>query len=236
MPADDAPSAIILAAGAGSRLGRPKPLEPIAGRALIDRALDGLDDAGIRRRLVVTGYHADEVELHVGDRALTVVNAESRVYENFVSLAVGLRAAPAGRVVVLNGDVILAPGVLKAVVANPAALVLGVCLGRVDDEGLKVALDHGRVAKLGKGLPETSTAGEFVGVSVLSPETRDRYLARVDAARAAGETTLYYEDVYSGLCDELTVVPVSIDPGDWAEVDIGEDLAAARRVAARRGG
>ena len=101
---------------------------------------------------MVTGYHADEVELHVGDRALTVVNAESRVYENFVSLAVGLRAAPAGRVVVLNGDVILAPGVLKAVVANPAALVLGVCLGRVDDEGLRVALDRGRVAKLGKGL------------------------------------------------------------------------------------
>jgi choline kinase len=236
MPADRSPTAVILAAGAGRRLGQgPKALEPIAGRALIDRALDGLTDAGIERALIVAGYHAEQVELHVGDRAQTVVNRESRDFENFVSLAVGLRAAAPGRVLVLNGDVILAPGVLRAVVEHPSPLVLGVCLGRVDHEGLKVELHRGRVVRLGKGLPPESTAGEFVGVSVLSQAARDRYLERVDTVRAEGRTDLYYEDVYSDLCPDVTVAPVSIDPGDWAEVDTPEDLAAARRVAARRG-
>ncbi len=236
MPAEDTATAVILAAGAGRRLGQvPKPLEPIAGRALIDRALDALGDAGIQRTLVVAGYHAEQVELHVGGRAQIVVNPESREYENFVSLAVGLRAAPPGRVLVLNGDVILAPGVVKAVIENPSPLVLAVCLGRVDHEGLKVELRRGRVVGLGKALLPGSTAGEFIGLSILAQAVRDRYLERVDAVRAEGRRDLYYEDVYNDLCGEVTVVPVSVDPGDWAEVDTPEDLAAARRVAGRRG-
>ena len=61
-------TAILLAAGQGSRLrdaARSKPLCPVAGVPLIDRALASLAEAGIARAVVVTGYEAESVEQHL---------------------------------------------------------------------------------------------------------------------------------------------------------------------------
>jgi 1L-myo-inositol 1-phosphate cytidylyltransferase len=64
-------TAILLAAGEGSRLrgATPlKPLCPIAGRTLIDHALGGLAEAGIDRVVVVTGYGAETIETYLRGR------------------------------------------------------------------------------------------------------------------------------------------------------------------------
>lgn len=61
-------TAILLAAGEGSRLrgATPlKPLCPVAGRTLIDHALGGLAEAGIDRVVVVTGYGAETIETYL---------------------------------------------------------------------------------------------------------------------------------------------------------------------------
>ena len=61
-------TAILLAAGEGSRLrdvAASKPLCPVAGRPLIDHALDGLAAAGIGRVIVVVGYAAEAIEAHL---------------------------------------------------------------------------------------------------------------------------------------------------------------------------
>ena len=64
-------TAILLAAGEGSRLrgATPlKPLCPVAGRTLIDHALGGLAEAGIERAVVVTGYGAETIESYLRGR------------------------------------------------------------------------------------------------------------------------------------------------------------------------
>lgn len=58
-------TAILLAAGEGSRLRSAapfKPLCPVDGRPLIQHALQGLAAAGMSRAIVVLGYGADEIE------------------------------------------------------------------------------------------------------------------------------------------------------------------------------
>ncbi len=60
---------MILAAGRGTRMRplsaiTPKPLIPVAGKALIDRALDKLQIAGVERTVVNVHYLADLVEVH----------------------------------------------------------------------------------------------------------------------------------------------------------------------------
>lgn len=67
---------MVLAAGLGTRMrplseSRPKPLVPVAGKALIDHVLDGLAAAGVSRAVVNVHYLADIIEAHLKERSGT---------------------------------------------------------------------------------------------------------------------------------------------------------------------
>ena len=57
---------LVLASGKGSRLraprGRVKPLVPVAGVAVLERAVRNLVDVGVDEVVVVVGYRAEEIE------------------------------------------------------------------------------------------------------------------------------------------------------------------------------
>ncbi|MFW6057757.1 MAG: nucleotidyltransferase family protein, partial [Persicimonas sp.] len=59
-------TAIILAAGESSRMGRPKALLEWRGQTLLARLLDITRQAGLAP-LVVLGAHAERLRAHVGD-------------------------------------------------------------------------------------------------------------------------------------------------------------------------
>ncbi len=66
-------TAMLMAAGLGKRMRpltatRPKPLVKVAGKALMDHALDRLEAGGIERVIVNVHYLADTVEAHVKTR------------------------------------------------------------------------------------------------------------------------------------------------------------------------
>ncbi|TWT93124.1 nucleotidyltransferase family protein [Neorhodopirellula pilleata] len=54
-------NAILLAAGASRRLGRPKQLLPIGGRTLIEHAIDGLRQTSVDHIVVVMGARSDAI-------------------------------------------------------------------------------------------------------------------------------------------------------------------------------
>jgi N-acetyl-alpha-D-muramate 1-phosphate uridylyltransferase len=68
-------TAMILAAGLGVRMRPltdrlPKPLVPVAGRALLDHVLDKLGDAGVGEAVVNVHYLPDQIIDHVATRTL----------------------------------------------------------------------------------------------------------------------------------------------------------------------
>ena len=68
-------TAILLAAGEGSRLRSAAPFKPlceVAGRSLLAHALDGLAEAGLKRVVVVLGYGADQIAAHIAAASLAV--------------------------------------------------------------------------------------------------------------------------------------------------------------------
>jgi len=89
-------TAIVLAAGASTRMGRPKALIPVGGRPMLERVLATLKEAAVDRVVLVLGHRAAEVRdaLTISD-AVTVENPE---YSEGLgsSLRVGVRAAPPG--------------------------------------------------------------------------------------------------------------------------------------------
>ena len=82
-------SAMVLAAGLGTRMrpltnDRPKPLVEVAGKPLIDHALDRLAEAGVARAVVNVHHFGDAVEAHVGGRttpAITISDERALLLE-----------------------------------------------------------------------------------------------------------------------------------------------------------
>ena len=122
MPARSAPASIlsdtamVLAAGLGMRmrpltLTTPKPLVPVAGRALIDHILDALAEARLARAVVNVHYLAGQVEDHVASRSapkVLVSDERDRLLDNGggVKKALPLIGAncPGAPFFVLNSD------------------------------------------------------------------------------------------------------------------------------------
>lgn len=85
--------AVLLAAGAGARLGgRPKALLELGGVPLVMRQLIALSGAGVDEVAVVLGHHADEIEAAIAQFPITIVRNPSPDDGQVSSVRVGLRA------------------------------------------------------------------------------------------------------------------------------------------------
>lgn len=104
--------AMVLAAGLGTRLRPitdtiPKPLVRVAGKPMIDYALDALADAGVQKAVVNVHHFADQMEAHLAryPRLDVYVSDERRQLMNSGGgLAKGIKLLDPGPLFVMNSD------------------------------------------------------------------------------------------------------------------------------------
>jgi bifunctional UDP-N-acetylglucosamine pyrophosphorylase/glucosamine-1-phosphate N-acetyltransferase len=129
--ADRPLSAVVLAAGEGTRMhsARPKPLHRLCGRPMILHVLDALAELPVQKVVVVVGHRAEWVTKTLIDHAPPMLSIEFVEQPEQVgtadALAVGLTALPEaafdgdGDVVVLPGDApLVRPPTLAALVRH----------------------------------------------------------------------------------------------------------------------
>jgi N-acetyl-alpha-D-muramate 1-phosphate uridylyltransferase len=106
-------TAMVLAAGLGKRMRpltatRPKPLVQVAGKALLDHALDRLRAAGVKRAVVNVHYLADALEAHVKNRVqgidVTISDEREQLLETGGGLVKALPLIGDDPFLVVNSD------------------------------------------------------------------------------------------------------------------------------------
>jgi MurNAc alpha-1-phosphate uridylyltransferase len=113
---------MFFAAGFGTRMGaltaeRPKPLVPVAGRALIDHALDLTAAAGISKTVVNLHYRGQMIRDHLAGRQILFAE-EPQILETGGGLKAALPLLGPDPVLTLNSDAIWqGPNPIEALLA-----------------------------------------------------------------------------------------------------------------------
>ena len=236
------PTAVILAAGRGTRMGaltadRPKPLLTVGGQSLLERIVRGFAAAGVTRAVVVTGYRGEQIEAALGDgRGQGVEIAYCRQEKAEGTARALLLAQPligAGPFALSWGDVLVTPTfyaeLLSVFAAQPCSLCLAV--NEIDDpwRGAAVYVDgEWRVTKLEEKPPRgtATTHWNNAGIFVFDPIIW-RYASALPAS-SRGEYELpqaITRMVQDGR--DVRAVPIR---GFWSDVGTPEDLEHAERT------
>lgn len=229
------PTAIILAAGRGGRLGsltseRPKCLLRVGVRSLLEQQLEALRQQGLDSIVVVGGYRAEAVEAELHGRAELLLNPRHAETNSLYSLWLA-REFAAGGFVLLNADVLFDPEILHRVLKSPHPEAFAVERRQeFNPEEMKVELAGERILALSKELPAERAHAENVGVLKFSAEGARVLFDRIEELLAAGAEKQFCPYAFNAIADERPLHAVPIDGLPWVEIDFVEDLMRAREA------
>jgi choline kinase len=239
---------MVLAAGAGSRLGAetaelPKTLLGVDGdRTILDVALRNFRTVGLERAVIVTGYAAERVEERLpelerrhGLELELVFNPKALEWNNAYSLWCAREKFGEG-VLLANGDTVHPAAVEEALLAarGPEVVIAVDDQKPLAQEEMKVHVTaEGHLDRINKALDPATAHGEYIGVTLIEPAAAVP-LAEALEATWRRDTSLYYEDGFQEYADRGGRVGIApIGRVEWVEVDDHADLARAREVACR---
>ncbi|MGQ0632311.1 MAG: phosphocholine cytidylyltransferase family protein [Sporichthyaceae bacterium] len=223
---------VILAAGYGSRLGRPlpKPLTPLAdGRTIMGQQIANLR-AGLDspRITAVVGFKMDAIMEAFPDISYAY-NERYDQTNTGKSLLRALALSGPGGVLWLNGDVVFDPrilGVLAPVMAAEQSFV-AVNTAEVDDEEIKYTVDSaGFIVELSKTV--IGGLGEAVGINYIGAADKALLIKHLDAC---ADNDYFERGLETAIAaGGLRVLPVDITEFYAVEVDFEADLDEANKA------
>ncbi len=224
------PQVAILAAGLGTRLGRPfpKPLTPLAtGRTILGQQIENVRGVfgEAARIVIVVGFKMDLVMEAFPD-VLYAYNENYDQTNTSKSLLKALRLSEEGGVLWMNGDVVFDAALLGAVQRHVEQDETFVCVNTssVGEEEIKYAVDgDGFVRELSKTVE--GGLGEAVGINHVSSADKPVLLRHLERC---GDHDYFERALETAIGEDgLRVRPVDISRFFAVEVDFEADLARA---------
>lgn len=218
--------AVILAAGVGSRLGRPLPktlsILP-TGETILGRQLRIFRELGIREVIVVVGFKKNLIMEQHPD-AYYRYNPIYYITNTSKSLLCALADAD-DDIIWANGDVVFDPAVVKAVIETDANIV-AVDKKKCGEEEVKYTTGpDGTITAIAKTIENGE--GEAVGVNkVLAP-----HIPALREALARCDDDDYFErGLEYMLSRNVPFTPIDISEHRCIEVDFPEDWKQAQQL------
>jgi histidinol-phosphate/aromatic aminotransferase/cobyric acid decarboxylase-like protein/choline kinase len=240
--------AIILAAGMGKRLGKytqngTKCMVQVNGKSLIERALESLIDAGIKRVILVVGYRAEALRSFLTGKypELEIVYVTNEVYattNNIYSLWLAREYLSSDDTILLESDIIFQSEILTKLIADPEPNLAVVSKYESWMDGTVTMMDDERniVSVIDKTAFKWKRVGEYyktVNIYKFSKEfSRSYYLPFLNAYLASFGHNQYYEQVLKVLAflDDVRFKGLPVKGRRWYEIDDPNDLAVAETI------
>ena len=223
---------VILAAGMGTRLGKPwpKPLTPLAdGRSIMAQQLENVEKVFGReaRVTIVVGFKMEMI-MEAHPNAAFIYNEVYDQTNTSKSLLKALRASQESGVLWLNGDVVFDPRVLERVQSRMREEKSFVCVNTsaTSDEEIKYTVDsNGNINSLSKQV--VNALGEAVEINFIGKGEKAAVIKHLEECADND----YFE---RGLELAIERAGVKLEPVDISdlfavEVDFQADLERANK-------
>ena len=229
--------AIILAAGAGRRLGvaDPKCMIDVGGMSIIHRQLAAFRAAGVEQFVIVVGYAREQLQRHLAPladqpgRVRFIVNPRYAETNTIYSLYLA-REEIDDTFFYANADVVFDRRLIERLQAAACASALAVETACCGQEEVKVIVRRGRITRISKQLDPADCLGEFVGVARFGGELAPAFVDTLTTlVEMEGVVDDYFERAVDRLCADWTLTPVDISDLPCREIDFAEDLDIVRR-------
>ncbi|MGA1243688.1 MAG: NTP transferase domain-containing protein [Candidatus Nanopelagicaceae bacterium] len=223
---------VILAAGMGTRLGKPwpKPLTPLAdGRSIMAQQLENVEKVfGQEARVTIVVGFKMEMIMEAHPNAAFIYNEVYDQTNTSKSLLKALRASQESGVLWLNGDVVFDPRVLERVQSRMREEKSFVCVNTsaTSDEEIKYTVDSdGNINSLSKQV--VNALGEAVGINFIGKGEKAAVINHLEECADND----YFE---RGLELAIEKAGIKLEPVDISdlfavEVDFQADLERANR-------
>ena len=223
---------VILAAGMGTRLGKPwpKPLTELSdGRSIMQQQMENVHTVfGDKARITAVVGFKLEMIMEAHPEASFVYNEVYDQTNTSKSLLRALRASQESGVLWLNGDVVFDHKVLERVADRIAADKSFVCVNTsaTAEEEVKYTVDaNGHIKELSKTVK--SALGEAVGINFISSREKADVITQLDAC---GEQDYFERGLELAIEKHgLQMEPIDISDLFAVEVDFQDDLDRANR-------
>jgi len=237
IPSAKISSAVILAAGMGTRLRGevedvPKGFLRLGQRPIIEESIDRLVAAGIREVVIVTGYCADHYERLAAGRDGLVRTVHNPRFADSGSMY-SLYCARDGiddDFLLLESDLIYEPRALTELLDEPAAdaILLSGPTGAGDEVWVEARDDNLVAMSKERDALTGSVAGELVGISKISAGL---FTLMQEIADRAFKTSLHYDYETDCLVTAAARRPIRcpvVTDLVWSEIDDPAHLQRAR--------
>ena len=246
--------AIIVAAGAGSRLGEltkelPKPLIDINGKSIIERQILLFKKFGITKIVIIRGPHREKFSFN------NVEYVDDDDYENHDLLGSLMVAGNELNedVIISYGDVIFDEPILEQILSFSGNAGLAIdynweknysekskeLLGRVS----VVTIENNSISNIGyyENIVQNpdSILGEFIGIMKLSSQSVNHFVTKYNELKRSHDSKFHdspsinfgiITDMINELIhNKIQILPIKIS-GVWCEIDTHQDLENAKKL------
>lgn len=231
----------MLCAGRGHRmlpLTRQKPISLLKLKkdlTVLDLQIKSLKEAGIGEIIIVLGYRSamfkKQIKKYRHPNIRTIFNPFFEEADNLVSLWMA-REMIQGQTVILNGDNLFHPEVIKQLNKNRSPVC--VTIDKKDcysAEEMKVGFIGGKLAKIDKEIPPNTAAGRSVGIIRFTDQGANwmREALEVEVEKNSSKKSFWLEAVQRIIEQKKKVDFIEIHSRLWQELDYPSQLKQARK-------